>query len=124
MLRWGQTNPDAILRGDVVVDLYGEPVCRFEGRVRCASRMNRFWPDLVRLVDPAGKKSYSVNMMQAPPFWYCECSQYPLHVGPDPVQMTAAYPALPATTTTVSVRIPNFAPVTVPVTRSAETPDN
>ena len=83
-----------------------------------ASRMTRFWPDLVRLVDPAGKKSYSVNMMQVPPFWYCECSQYPLHVGPDPVRMTAAYPALSVTTTMVSVRIPNFAPVTVAVTRS------
>jgi len=47
---------------------------------------------------------------------YCVCSEYPIHVGPDPVRMTAAYPALPATATTISVRIPNFAPVTVPVT--------
>jgi hypothetical protein len=82
-----------------------------------ASRSTRFWPDLVRLVDPAGKKSYSVSTMEVPPFSYCACSEYPLHVGPDPVRMTAAYPALPAKATTVSVRIPNFAPVTVPISR-------
>ncbi len=34
-----------------------------------------------------------------------------------PVRMTAEYPKLPATATSVSVWIPNFAPVTVPVTR-------
>jgi len=82
-----------------------------------ASYSTRFWPDLVRLIDPVGKKSYDVNTMTVPPFTYCVCSAYPIHVGPDPVRMTAAYPALPATATTVSVRIPNFAPVTVPVTR-------
>jgi hypothetical protein len=48
---------------------------------------------------------------------YCVCSRFPTHVGPDPVRMTSAYPPLPTTVTSVSVRIPNFAPVTVPVTR-------
>ena len=78
----------------------------------------RFWPDAVRIVDLAGKKSYAVNTMNVGTDTYCVCSAYPIHVGPDPVRMTAEYPPLPATATTISVRIPNFAPVTVPVTRS------
>jgi len=77
----------------------------------------RFWPDAVRLVDPVGKKSYAVNTMDEGLYTYCVCSAYPIHVGPDPVRMTAEYPPLPATATSVSVQIPNFAPVTVPVTR-------
>jgi hypothetical protein len=77
----------------------------------------RFWPDAVRLVDPVGKKSYAVNTMDEGLYTYCVCSGYPIHVGPDPVRMTSAYPALPALATSVSVRIPNFAPVTVPLTR-------
>lgn len=77
----------------------------------------RFWPDAVRLIDPAGKKSYAVNTMDVDIFTYCVCSAYPIHVGPDPVRMTAEYPPLPASATSISVRIPNFAPVTVPVTR-------
>ncbi len=77
----------------------------------------RFWPDAVRLIDPVGKKSYAVNTMVADNTEFCVCSLYPLHVGPVPVQMTAEYPPLPATATTISVRIPSFAPVTVPVTR-------
>jgi ABC-type glycerol-3-phosphate transport system substrate-binding protein len=77
----------------------------------------RFWPDAVRLVDPAGKKSYAVNTMDVDTNTYCVCSAYPIHVGADPVRMTSEYPPLPATVTSVSVRIPNFAPVTVPVTR-------
>jgi hypothetical protein len=77
----------------------------------------RSFPDLVHLIDPVGKKSYAVNTMVTRDTTYCVCSAYPIHVGPDPVQMTAEYPALPATATSVSVRIPNFAPVTVPVTR-------
>jgi hypothetical protein len=77
----------------------------------------RFWPDAVRLVDQAGKKSYAVNTMDVDTNTYCVCSAYPIHVGPDPVRMTSEYPPLPATATSVSVQIPNFAPVTVPVTR-------
>jgi hypothetical protein len=73
------------------------------------------------LVDPVGKKSYGVNTLidHVKPFdrTYCVCSRFPTHVGPDPVRITAAYPALPASATSVSVRIPFFAPVTVPVTR-------
>jgi hypothetical protein len=80
-----------------------------------------FFPDAVRLVDPVGKKSYAVNTLTAhvKPFdkTYCVCSRFPAHVGPDPVRMTTAYSALPASATSVSVRIPYFAPVTVPVTR-------
>jgi hypothetical protein len=80
-----------------------------------------FWPDAVRLVDPVGKKSYGVNTLihHAKPFekTYCVCSRFPTHVGPDPVRMTAAFPPLSSTATSVSVRIPYFAPVTVPVTR-------
>jgi hypothetical protein len=76
-----------------------------------------FWPGAVRLIDPLGQKSYAVNWMKDILGTYCVCSRYPTHVGPDPVRMTSEYPALPATATSVSVRIPNFAPVTVPVTR-------
>jgi hypothetical protein len=82
-----------------------------------------YWPDGVRLVDPVGKKSYGVNTLIKhvhKPFertTYCVCSRFPTHVGPDPVRMSAAYPPLPASATSVSVRIPYFAPVTVPVTR-------
>jgi hypothetical protein len=80
-----------------------------------------FWPDGVRLVDPVGRKTYSINtMIEHGKYFdrtFCVCSRHPTHVGPDPVRLTAAYPPLPATATTVSVRIPNFAPVTVPVTR-------
>lgn len=77
---------------------------------------SQFWPEAVRLIDPVGKKSYAVNTMFEQST-YCVCSRYATHVGPDPVRMTAQYPAIPASATTVSVRIPNFAPVTVPVTR-------
>jgi hypothetical protein len=80
-----------------------------------------YFPDGVRLVDPVGKKSYGVNTLvehvKPSGKTYCVCSRLPSHVGPDPVRMTAAYPPLPATATSVSVRIPYFAPVTVPVTR-------
>jgi hypothetical protein len=82
-----------------------------------STHSSRFWPDTVRLMDPVGKKSYAVNTMTLPGSTYGVSSEYPLHVGPDPVRMTSEYPALPATATSVSVRIPNFAPVTVPVTR-------
>lgn len=78
----------------------------------------RFWPDAVRLIDPVGKKSYAVNTMIADNTTFCVCSLYPLHVGPVPVRMTSQYPPLPASATSVSVRIPHFAPVSVPVTRS------
>lgn len=78
----------------------------------------RFWPDAVRLIDPVGKKSYAVNSMVVGTYTYCVCSDYPIHVGPIPVRMTSEYPVLPATATTISVQIPNFASVTVPVTRS------
>jgi len=78
----------------------------------------RFWPDAVRLVDLAGKKSYAVNTMVVGTDTYCVCSSFPIHVGSVPVRMTSQYPPLPATATSVSVRIPNFAPVAVPVTRS------
>ena len=82
------------------------------------------WPDAVRLVDPVGKKSYGLNTLinhreiAVLDTTYCVCSRFPIHVGADPVRMTSAYPPLPATVTSVSVRIPYFAPVTVPVTRS------
>jgi hypothetical protein len=85
--------------------------------------LSDFWPDAVRLVDPVGKKSYGVNTLihygkiTVLDKTHCVCARFPAHVGPDPVRMTAAYPALPATATSVSVRIPYFAPVTVPVTR-------
>lgn len=78
---------------------------------------NGFFPSAVRLIDPVAKKSYAVNTMKVASVSYCVCATYPLHVGPDPVRMTAEYPALPATVTSVSVRIPKFAPVTVVVTR-------
>jgi hypothetical protein len=77
----------------------------------------RFWPDAVRLVDPVGKKTYAVNTLIVGDATHCVCSRYPLHVGPDPVRMTSEYPPVPLTVTSVSVRIPNFAPVDVPVTR-------
>lgn len=77
----------------------------------------RSWPDAVRLVDLTGKKSYSVNTMQVDRQTFCVCTAYPIHVGPDPVRMTAEYPPLPTTVTAVTVQIPNFAPVSVPVTR-------
>jgi hypothetical protein len=82
-----------------------------------------FWPDGVRLVDPVGMKTYAINTLivpgriQALDRTFCVCAIYPIHVGPDPVRMTTAYPPLPASATSVSVRIPYFAPVTVPVTR-------
>jgi hypothetical protein len=75
------------------------------------------WPNLVRLVDPVGKKSYAVNVIPGDIYMHCVCSAYPIHVGPDPVRMTSEYPPLPASVTSVSVRIPNFAPLAVPVTR-------
>jgi hypothetical protein len=77
----------------------------------------RFWPDAVRLVDPVGKKTYAVNTMNVVDAAHCVCSTFPIHVGPDPVRMTSEYPPLPLTVTSVSVRIPNFAPVDVPVSR-------
>ena len=77
----------------------------------------RFWPDAVRLVDAVGKKTYAVNTMNVGDATLCVCSTYPIHVGPDPVRMTSEYPPMPLTVTSVSVRIPNFSPVTVPVTR-------
>ncbi len=77
----------------------------------------RFWPDAVRLVDTVGKTVYAVNTMDVADTHYCVCSRYPIHVGPDPLRMTSEYPAIPLTVTSVSVQIPNFAPVTVPVTR-------
>jgi hypothetical protein len=81
------------------------------------------WPDTVRLVDPVGEKSYGVNTLinygkvTVLDKTYCVCARFPAHVGPDPVRMTAAYPPLPAGATSISVQIPYFAPVTVPVTR-------
>jgi hypothetical protein len=77
----------------------------------------RFWPDAVRLLDPVGKKTYAVNIINAGDNTHCVCSTFAIHVGPDPVRMTSEYPPLPLTVTSVSVRIPNFAPVDVPVTR-------
>jgi hypothetical protein len=77
---------------------------------------NMNFPDLVRIVDPVGKKSYDVNTMHQI-YSHCACAAYPIHIGPDPVRMTAEYPPLPATVTSVSVRIPKFAPMTVAVTR-------
>jgi hypothetical protein len=77
---------------------------------------NLGFPDLVRIVDPVGKKSYGVNTMQQVDT-HCACAAYPIHVGPDPVRMTAEYPPLPPGVTSVSVRIPNFTPVTVALTR-------
>lgn len=77
----------------------------------------RFWPDAVRLVDPVGRKTYAVNTVVGHDKTHCVCSVYPLHVGPDPLRMTSEYPSLPPTVSAVTVRIPNFAPVTVPVTR-------
>ena len=65
----------------------------------------RSWLDAVRLADPVGKKSYAVNTMDVRTFTYCVCSAFPVHVGPDPVRMTAEYPPLPASATSVSVRI-------------------
>jgi hypothetical protein len=91
------------------IPLQGFSLNTFEGA--------RFWPDAVRLVDPVGKKTYAVNIMNVGDDTHCACSTYPIHVGPDPVRMTSEYPPLPLTVTSVSVRIPNFAPVTVPVTR-------
>jgi len=85
--------------------------------------LSDFFPDGVRLVDPVGKKSYGVNTLihhgkiTVLDKTHCVCSRFPARVGPDPVKMTAAYPPLPASATSVSVRIPYFAPVTVPVTR-------
>jgi hypothetical protein len=85
--------------------------------------VTNFWPDAVRLIDPVGKRSYAINTTilhgkdTVLDKTYCVCARYPTHVGPDPVLMTAAYPPLPATAMSVSVRIPFFAPVTVPVTR-------
>jgi hypothetical protein len=76
---------------------------------------NLNFADLVRIVDPVGKKSYDVDTMLQKA--HCACAAYPVHIGPDPVRMTAEYPPLPATVTSVSIRIPNFAPVTVAVTR-------
>lgn len=78
---------------------------------------SRSWPDAVRLVDPVGKKTYAVNTIIIGDNTHCACSTFPFHVGPDPVRMTSQYPPLPLTVTSVSVRIPNFAPVNVPVTR-------
>ena len=89
----------------------------FQGQSLEAPEYPATWPGGVRLVDPVGKKSYAVYTMEETYKLYCVCSRYPSHVGPDPVRMTAAYPPLPASATSVSVRIPNFAPVTVPVTR-------
>jgi hypothetical protein len=89
----------------------------FVGRSLEAPEYPASWPGGVRLVDPVGQKSYAVYTMEDTHKLYCVCSTYPSHVGPDPVRMTAAYPPLPATATSVSVRIPKFAPVTVPVTR-------
>lgn len=71
------------------------------------------------------KKSYAINEMgddnagvlPLAESSYCVCSAHPIHVGPDPVRITAAYPALPASATSVSVRLPYFAPVTVSLTR-------
>ncbi len=77
----------------------------------------RSWPDAVHLVDPVGQKTYAVDTMDAKIDTYCVCSRFPSHVGPDPVRMTSEYPPLSATVTSVSVQIPNFAPVTVSVTR-------
>jgi hypothetical protein len=74
-------------------------------------------PSGVRLVDTVGQKSYAVNSVKVGMPTYFVYSRAPRDVGPVPVRMTAEYPALPATTTSVSVRIPYFAPVTVPVTR-------
>jgi hypothetical protein len=88
-----------------------------QGNSLSSAEGNGFFPNGVRLVDPVAKKSYGVNRMSESASNYCVCSAYPLHVGPDPVRMTASYPALPAGVTSVSVRIPKFAPVTVAVTR-------
>lgn len=77
----------------------------------------RSWPDAVHLVDPMGQKTYAVDTMDAKIDTYGVCSRFPSHVGPDPVRMTSEYPPLSATVTSVSVQIPNFAPVTVSVTR-------
>ncbi len=77
----------------------------------------RDFPDAVRLIDTAGRKSYAVSTVIVDNTTYCVCSPYPIHVGPDPVRMTAEYPKLPATATSVSVGIPNFYRVSVPVTR-------
>jgi hypothetical protein len=80
------------------------------------------WPGKVRLVDAVAQKSYGVNTTHrdrgTSVNTYCVCSSYLYHVGPKPVRMTAEYPALAAGVTSISVRIPDFAPVTVPVTRN------
>jgi hypothetical protein len=90
-----------------------------QGRSLQSAQGRLAMPDAVRLVDPAAKKSYGVNTMEEPGSTIvdCVCSTYPGHVGPDPVRMTAEYPALPAGLTSISVRIPSFAPATVALTR-------
>lgn len=49
---------------------------------------------------------------------YCTCSDTPASIGPEPQLLWAQYPALPAGTREVEVRIPGFPPLaSVPVTR-------
>lgn len=79
-----------------------------------ASARPENWP---RLVDVAGKKAYGVNTFASVErITYCVCTD---NASVDPTRrvLTAEYPPLPAALGSVSVQLPGFPAVTVPVTR-------
>lgn len=75
------------------------------------------WP---KLVDPAGQKAYGVTTYSGTPGTSnapkCVCTPTAV-IYSTPRVMTAAYPALPAGLTKITVRLKGFADVVVPVTR-------
>lgn len=50
-------------------------------------------------------------------FRSCTCPRHPYQLGPEPVEMSSHYPVLEADVQQVEVHIPQFPPITVPVTR-------
>ncbi|KYH45599.1 hypothetical protein [Branchiibius sp. NY16-3462-2] len=82
-----------------------------------APNLSTTWPTLV---DTAGKKAYIVTMFSAYRFGSrtpeCVCTP-PSTVSPQPRVMTAAYPALPANLTDITVRLKGFTDLKVPITR-------
>ncbi|PWJ26420.1 hypothetical protein ATK17_2582 [Branchiibius hedensis] len=76
------------------------------------------WP---QLVDTAGKKGYIVTTFPSFPFVggrtpECACTPN-IVVYPQPRVLTAAYPALPANLTEITLRLKGFADLKVPITR-------
>jgi hypothetical protein len=68
----------------------------------------------------------SANLLLAAATWSgsapasqdCTCARNPASLGPEGVELSSLFPALPSTVTEVQLRVPGFPPVSAPVRRS------